>query len=424
MKKSNLCIALFILLAGIFSFSCERNESYSDTAAAATSEQDGGINYEVSAEEAAYFATSFLNKRRKLKSTLSVKETKDFTVPLQGSKLYVVNFEPNGFVLMSDNIRHIPVLAFSEEGAFGYDSFDQLPIGMKEWMSETVLLNYELETDSTLADENDVTFEWEATLSNLKSATIIDPEECIYTYLGHSQDIFDDCLMTTHWHQDLPYNLNTPICEDTHTPAGCVAVALAQVMNYWGYPSDFNWDILQNTYSFNSTTASALEVARLMKDVGYEVNMNYGCEGSSSSLQKGKNALEDDYGYNSSISYADWNIDVIRNNIRWGYPVVLGGYRTRESILGIYWYSNGHAWVCDGLWEEYDNFKVNCPTVGGTPLISYETRNYRYYLHMNWGWGNFSNEDIWYFSNSLTQPDDGTGRNYQWKKDMITNIHP
>ena len=78
--------------------------------------------------------------------------------------------------------------------------------------------------------------------------------------------------------------------------------------------------------------------------------------------------------------------------------------------------------VGNGLWEEYDNFKVTCLSGGVVPLISYETRNYRYYLHMNWGWGNTS-QNVWYFSNSLTHPI-GTDRDYQWEKDMIVNIHP
>jgi hypothetical protein len=159
-----------------------------------------------------------------------------------------------------------------------------------------------------------------------------------------------------------------------------------------------------------------------MKDIGNHVDMSYGCDGSSASSNKAKKVLDDDFGYNNSISYSDWNIDVIRNNIRWGYPVILGGYRTRNNILNIYWYTNGHAWVCDGLWEEYDNFLVTCLSGGGVPLESYESRNYRYYLHMNWGWGNTS-QDVWYFSNNLTHPV-GTDKVYQWEKDMIVNIHP
>ena len=103
--------------------------------------------------------------------------------------------------------------------------------------------------------------------------------------------------------------------------------------------------------------------------------------------------------------------------------MILGGYATRHTVLNIDWYTEGHAWVCDGLWEEYDNIEVDCPRVKGDPLISYETRNYRYYLHMNWGWGNHTGEDTWYFSNSLTHPTNDNG-NYQWNKDMIINIHP
>jgi hypothetical protein len=424
MKKINLKILSFIILTLMLSFSCERNEPYSNANTVIINGQGESSNYVITAEEAGSFAANFMNKRRNLKSVMTVKKTKDFNLPIKNRKLFVVQFEPNGFVLMSDNMKNIPVLAFSEIGTFEYSDFEQLPIGMKEWISESILLNYELESDSLLQRMNDIIFEWETNLPKLKSTNIIDPDDCHTTYLGHSQDIFDACMLQTHWNQRLPYSLNTPTCssDGTHTPAGCVAVAMAQVMNFWGHPSSFNWDILQNTYPTYSTTTSAYEVARLMKDIGTRVNMDYGCDGSSASSNKAKKVLDDDFSYSNNITYTDFNIDKIVQNLQWGYPVILGGYRTRNNILNIYWYTNGHTWVCDGLWEEYDNFEVNCPTVGGTPLISNETRNYRYYLHMNWGWGS-TLQNVWYFSNNLTHPL-YSDNDYQWKKDMIINIHP
>jgi len=322
-------------------------------------------------------------------------------------------------------MQDIPVLAFSEKGTFNFNDFNQLPPGMKEWISETVLLNLELENDTILQKENYIRSRWGNYLQGTKRTKVLDPDECEEIFTGHTQDIYDECILSTHWHQDLPYNLNTPICSATsiHTPAGCVAVAMAQVMNYWQYPASFNWSILQNTYPYNSTSSSAYEVAWLMVDIGLKVNMNYNCESSGATSNKAKNVLDDDYGYSNSISHTNWNSNDIRNNIKWGYPLILGGYRTSTTVLGITWYTNGHAWVCDGLREEWDNYERSCPSPQG-PVISHIIRDYNYYLHMNWGWGNWSNEDAWYFSNSLTRPDNGTGRDYKWNKDIIINIHP
>lgn len=425
MKKFNFKILPVILLMALLSFSCEKDDSLTDNTNTQESINHGEkVNYEVTAEEASAFASNFLRTRSKLKSTLSVKKTTDFNLPIKNRKLFLVQFNPKGFVLMSDNMQNIPVLAFSENGDFGYSDYNELPAGIKEWVSETILLNLELEKDTTLQNENDVLYEWQTTLPRLKSTNIINPDDCEYIYLGHSQDI-SNCMLQTHWSQNLPYSLYTPICssDGTHKPTGCVATAMAQVMNYWEYPGSWNWAILQNSYLYNSTTTSAYEVARLMKNIGNHVNMNYGCEGSSASSNKAKKVLDNDFGYSGAIKYDDYHIDNIRQNLQWGYPVILGGYRTRNNILNIYWYTHGHAWVCDGLWEEYDRFKVVCQSGHGVPLISYETRNYRYYLHMNWGWGNYSNEDTWYFSNNITHPI-GSDKNYQWEKDMIINIHP
>ena len=53
-------------------------------------------------------------------------------------------------------------------------------------------------------------------------------------------------LLTTHWHQQAPYNDLTPYIEDGHvkTAAGCVAVAAAQIVYYWrkDNPSETSYD--------------------------------------------------------------------------------------------------------------------------------------------------------------------------------------
>ena len=54
-------------------------------------------------------------------------------------------------------------------------------------------------------------------------------------------------LLTTAWHQDAPFNNHTPIINGEHAPAGCVPIAIAQVVNYHQRLDGENiaWDRLQ-----------------------------------------------------------------------------------------------------------------------------------------------------------------------------------
>ena len=304
-------------------------------------------------------------------------------------------------------------------------NIEQLYQGQKEWVTETFLLNLELENDSIARKENGISNIWQTYLQKEDNQRIIDPDDCVETLLGHVVNVYDDCVLTTHWSQGLPYKLSTPICSSTgqHKPTGCVATAMAQVMNYWEHPNNYDWDILIDSFPPTSTTTGAWEVAGLMSDIGDAVNMNYGCDASSATSNAAKNAFKDDFGYSSSVTFDSYHIDDIMNNLRWGYPVLLGGYSTRINVAGIYIYLNGHEWVADGLQEEYDNYEVDCLIGCCNHDISYIGKNPIYYLHMNWGWGNIAGEDTWYYSNNLTHPS-GYSSDYKWNKDMIINIHP
>lgn len=390
-----------------------------------TTKSEQGASFKINNEESGLFACKFMSEKNEgLKNGYSVKSINNFALQISDKFLTVVNLSPDGFVLMSNDTRHFPVYAFSKDGEFALNNIEQLFPGQKEWVIETFLLNLELENDSVAQKENGVTKMWQTYLGQENNQRIIGDDDCVETFLGHVVEIYDNCVLSTHWSQNLPYSLNTPICSSTdlHKPTGCVATAMAQVMNYWEHPANYDWNILLNTYPPSSTTTSAWEVAGLMRNIGDEVNMNYGCNGSSATSNAAKNAFKDDFGYSSSITLDDYHIDNIMQNLQWGYPVLLGGYRTRINVAGIYIYLDGHEWVTDGLWEEYDNYEVDCLVGCCQHDISYIGKNHIYYLHMNWGWGNTS-QNVWYYSNNLTHPN-GTTYDYKWNKDMIINIHP
>ena len=128
------------------------------------------------------------------------------------------------------------------------------------------------------------------------------------------------------WGQGDPYARLVPTYmsngSEYHYPTGCVATAIAQVMMYHRWPeqgrgnysyewngqtlsADFNhayrWDLMLPSYLGNYTEEQALEVARLMYDVGVSVNMYYNESGSGASFSGPRMAEFFDYDKNTRI---------------------------------------------------------------------------------------------------------------------------
>jgi len=190
--------------------------------------------------------------------------------------------------------------------------------------------------------------------------------------------------------------------------AGCVPIAIAQVMKFHQYPISYNWSSMPNNYG-TTTTAS------LIKDIHNSITINvfgneipaisYDCDGTG--VDKDYNTsgvFKNKFGY-SSASQAGYNYETVKQQLRLTRPVILGG--GRKSGWWIFsTYKDGHMWVCDGfrrsfIWSE------DC-SMGWGYL----------YLHMNWGWGGYENG--WYAFNNFN-PDTYTF-NYQVK--MVYNIKP
>ena len=284
MKRQSLRILPVIVLITLFALSCNKPEqlinSNSDNNCCANLKIGGG--YELSAAEVDTFALNYFTSHFSNNPNITIDSIIDFSIPITDKQLYLVRFLPSGFVLMSDDKRNIPILAFSDLDEFHFESFDELPTGVKEWISESLLINNELETDSVLRALNDISGLWGKYLNDTSLLMIIDPEDCEYNFIEHVENIYDDCMLETSWGQRLPYNLDIGICNSTglHKPTGCVATSMAQVMNFWEYPeNEFDWDILENDYDEDDVSASAYEVAELMEEIGDEVLMVYTCTG-------------------------------------------------------------------------------------------------------------------------------------------------
>ena len=171
-------------------------------------------------------------------------------------------------------------------------------------------------------------------------------------------------LVKTKWDQGKPYNDECPRINGVRCVTGCVATAMAQVMNFHKYPergegtviielketddpvslrlSDraFDWDNMLDSYvdgKYNKTQSSA--VAYLMKACGYSVDMSYSTnESGAAAFYVGK-ALINNFNYNKNISYeerkyytsADWQ-EMVYKELEARRPVLYSGHSEGEDI--------------------------------------------------------------------------------------------
>ena len=307
--------------------------------------------------------------------------------------LYVVSSGDNaGYVMVAgDDVVSNPVLGYSTGGEFDYGT---APDNLKWWIGEYVrLIEYAAAHGMTVAATP--TFD-----------TSLDP------------------LITTHWNQDAPYNDLCPWLDEGYRAyTGCVATAMAQVMNYHEWPvqgtgshtytdvkgcgqtlsanfgnTTYRWDLMRNDYVDGSWTAEEAEaVATLMYHCGVAVDMMYMPDASGAYSHDVPAALVNYFGYAKDIIHRDrdyytqseW-IEMVKAELDAARPVYYSGQST----------GGGHAFVIDG----------------------YNTDGY---FHVNWGWGGLSDE---YYQLATLDPYSGQGiggaiSGFAYSQGAIFNMH-
>ncbi len=282
---------------------------------------------------------------------------------------YIFNIEKKGFVIVSGDNLVKPILGYSYESLFNPNN---IPPATALWLK-----NYEKEIayiiENNTASKEVIENDWE----RLISANIVSPKGT--TGSGTP-------LITTKWGQGNPYNSLCPY--DTNLKArcvtGCVIVAMAQIMNYWQYPSKgmgknsyvdnpygilsanfenttYLYDSMPDKLSTLSTSKQIFEIANLMFHCGVGVEVNYGVTGSDASLieynigsPSAEYALKTYFGYPNIIAanraiYSDlqW-ITILKNEIDSNRPIL---YRGTGDV-------GGHAFVFDG-YDDNDYFHIN-----------------------------------------------------------------
>ena len=379
MKKNNLLLTLF---AFIFFISCENNRN--ESVINGNSEKNENPNF-ISKEKAIQFANElvfydetsdeFVNKK--------VSEIKEIDGQ-ENPSLYVMNYKDNGFVIIAADNRSFPIFAVSKSSNFPLNA-KTYPTGLVDWTVEAKNYINEIRIRNLKQDAH-TKYLWEhpdahenilMTISESKNQSNsnvahreppIDPDDP-YNCGGSSEIV--NPLIQTKWGQGFSYNSQTPYLGCTnpynngYALTGCVATSMAQIMKFHNYPNNYNWSSMSNNYGTSET-------ARLMRDIGNSVGMDYGCDASSANTENSvANAFKNNFGYSQSATYIDYegtsNYNIVRNELRISKPVILKGGR-RTGTWPFYQYVDGHAWVCDGFvsWSDCHSSMLS--------------------FYMNWGW--------------------------------------
>lgn len=185
------------------------------------------------------------------------------------------------------------------------------------------------------------------------------------------------------WDQYYPYNSLAPEIGEENCLAGCVNIALAQIMRYHKYPqkgsgthfynwkdtrlsadfskAEYQWDLMKPSYTGNESEVEKNAVAQLIYDVAVSNESNFGIAETSASFKIG-NFLSY-FNYDPGISV------VVRNECKANdYESILRAELDKHLPVYVEGGSPGgaHSFVCDG----YDS---------------------EGYFHYNYGWGASSN---------------------------------
>jgi len=329
--------------------------------------------------------------------------------PLGLANMWLIPVE-DGWVLVSSCTKTTPILAHYQTEQ--KPTYDLLAPG------EQYLLNwYEHEiayaNDSCPSCERNQ--EWDVLLQEkelgrmwTRSIDIVSP--LLYTYWDQN--------VNNQWWQpydcDKVYNKFCPIIDNAEDVcgrayAGCVAVAIAQIMAYWQWPyaaqvpttsggnitdlQFYDWSLMPNKIYNFSPDEHVNMIAGFLRDCGYMAHMSYRADKSGATDSHAKEALVN-FGYNeNTISLkkkwltSGWQA-LLQAELDAGRPVYYSGYKNM-------WKDDGHAFVLDG----YDS-------------------NGKF--HVNFGWGDPFWE-VYYQIDSIT-PYAGTNFNH-WQN-AIVGIQP
>ena len=287
----------------------------------------------------------------------------DYELP--DTLMYLVNFDSaeGGFaVLAGDSRLGESVYCVTENGEIGVENFAEAFDFLHSSNTKAVEIDedsfYDMGTGFVPA------LLLSSMLADLKYGPVVEEETTKATAVSTNS-----VLLETKWRQGAPFNTYTLDSSGNTCPAGCVAIACAQIMEYCQKPANptfdgvsCSWADMATVYSYqhidaNHCTDSAKEqVARFLKHIGKK------------SLCYIRYAVDGSYGYADGVvrTLNNYNYSSVTKRSGFGSAnqsrasSMLGNSRPVYLDGSDHHNGGGHAWVVDGEWNGY--------------------------FHCNWGW--------------------------------------
>ena len=379
--KLSPIFALAIMVA-----SCSNQELIDSDFQQPTSQQTGNIR---SYEEALQIAQASIQMVDGQAQTRAASPRKivlnDSKVCLAGEKtrsgndqdtlMYVFNFEDNqGFAIVSASRNTEGLLAITEKGCFDPNVKSEIE-GFNLFIEKAK--NYVKNSKYSISSRPNLRLD---PILEMKDSTIIEQ-----TIVGP--------YLSVRWGQSY--------CEGEYCDnniAGCVNVAMAQIMSYYEYPS-----YIDITYPNSDISYQSLNWTNLKAHTTNHLLAN--CPSSDNNTHKSLGRLCRQLGYLDSSTYYTNRTGTNPNNVPGTFQYL--GYNTTNgwtdhfnssictnlnsqklSIMGGTCADGGHAWVCDGY---YNRKETECLMVRELGMLLWEIHTIysvheSSFYHLNWGW--------------------------------------
>jgi hypothetical protein bfra3_23100 len=441
--KISLCVVIFLLI--VFSSSCSQQnvvENVMEIDQHSLSYYVGrGISSSsitVSEDDAMYVAYSFMKRGQHVSRKTCSQVTPLISVENQTIG-YVVNFSEGGYCIVASSKDSYPILAYSDEGRFDVSNVEES--GVSVWLNAYIFSQQHLSNEER--EQNRM--QWSVyEKTSVQPMALDDPEktaalnkrlnelheefegsgdmrplfafkgsgimpESLYNLFkskGGSEDytivvwesedkgVKIPTMLNTEWHQNPPFGEYAD-----NKIAGCTVIAGAQIMNYYRYPTYYNWDAMPLNEYKNST------LYQFIRDVCDKFDVEYKQNATSSNIKKVEKGLEE-FGFRveAKKEYAGNLVRTLK------IPI----YERGENSAG-----DGHAWVVDGYHERDIVYYFTVEYLRGSNGSYYYERDKTKYLaggnpspaiiasqHYNWGWANEgTTKNGWFYSPEIF-PDD------------------
>lgn len=339
------------------------------------------------------------------KTTRSANDTIDV-------RFHIFNFENNaGFAIVSADNRTTPVYAFSEQGS----------LDLEEAMSSTGVADFmegavEFYKNEVMSVQGPLPLIPSDSIPAFMLSPIVSYHDIdCYAYPTHSS-YTSPILTSTTWSQNFPYNAYFPEKESIYpelhgrAEAGCVTIAVAQIIAYNRYPVyyngiNLNWETITDApyYShFFALDVVSDSIAQFVYQVALSVDLDFNT--STSNITKARSAFLA-WGYSTS-PVSSFNGHNIIASIDSGQPVFSCGTNG----------NNGHSWIIDGY--RYDTSKITYYRVTPPHAIEGISTSYSCFYRCNWGWG--GQADGWFLEGAFSP----LNRSYNNNNKILYGIHP